>query len=152
MSASSQCGQSGFLAKQRRRPCQISQWLSKVHCSRGNNLMRSRSIFMGSMFLVRPRRAPTRETWVSTTTPSAMSKAFPRTTLAVFVLRQAGPPARRASAAHLHCVQPGAWPPWREYFSLCYDKILSIEFLPRVPPGGSGRNRPRFCNAGKDPW
>ena len=37
----------------------------------------------GVVALVKPKRVESRDTWVSTTTPTLMPKAFPRTTLAV---------------------------------------------------------------------
>lgn len=46
--------------------------------------MRSCSIFTGSLCSVRPSFRERRITWVSTTIPSALLKAFPSTTLAVF--------------------------------------------------------------------
>ena len=45
--------------------------------------MRSTSIFSGVFWLVKRRRVESRFTWVSTTTPSSIPKAFPRITLAV---------------------------------------------------------------------
>jgi hypothetical protein len=45
--------------------------------------MRSFSIPKGVVSVVKPNRVESRETWVSTTTPTLMPKAFPRTTFAV---------------------------------------------------------------------
>ena len=43
-------------AKQRRRPCQISQWLQIVQCFRGTTFIRSASIFSASVCFVRRSR------------------------------------------------------------------------------------------------
>ena len=51
--------------------------------------MRSFSIPKGVVAVVRPNRAESLDTWVSTTTPTLMPKAFPKTTFAVFEPRRA---------------------------------------------------------------
>src|ERR1017187_5932402 len=79
----SQFAQSGLRASQRRRPCQISQWLISVQSSCGTSCINSCSIFTASFSFVRPRRVESRVTCVSTTTPTLMSNALPRTTFAV---------------------------------------------------------------------
>jgi hypothetical protein len=43
----SHCSQAGLRAKQRRRPCQMSQWLNSVHCSGGTSFIKACSIFSG---------------------------------------------------------------------------------------------------------
>src|SRR5271170_2174935 len=81
--ASSQFGQSGRTALQRRRPWKMSQWEKRVQSFCGTSFIRAGSIFFGSVWRVRPSRAERRATWVSTTTPTFFPKALPRTTLAV---------------------------------------------------------------------
>src|SRR6185437_15855263 len=83
MSESMQAAHRGVRAMQMRRPCSMNRCDSGVHCSTGNSGMRSRSIFTGSVAVVRPSRPETRATCVSTTIPSLTSNALPRTTLAV---------------------------------------------------------------------
>src|SRR5881394_1034624 len=80
---SSQWGQSGLRAEQRRLPCQINQWLNSVHSSRGTSFINSCSIFSGSFWRDKPSRCDSRATCVSTTMPSFLPKAFPKTTFAV---------------------------------------------------------------------
>src|ERR1017187_4391272 len=79
----SQFAQSGLRASQRRRTCQISQWLISVQSACGTSCINSCSIFTASFSFVRPRRVESRVTCVSTTTPTLMSNALPRTTFAV---------------------------------------------------------------------
>ena len=57
----SHCRQSGRRAKQRRRPCQMSQWLQFVQCLRGTSFIRSRSIFSGSVLRVSRSRWESRD-------------------------------------------------------------------------------------------
>src|SRR5215204_462839 len=78
-----QFGQSGLRALHVRRPCKIRRWEKIVQSSSGTDLMSSCSIFTGSLLSVRPSLPETRRTCVSTTMPSFVPNALPRTTLAV---------------------------------------------------------------------
>src|SRR5664279_4222912 len=99
----SQREQSGLRAEQRRRPCQISQWLNKVHSSFGTSFIRACSIFAGSVSPVSPNLRESRATCVSTTTPTLMLKALPSTTFAVL---RPTPPSSISSS-----IVPGTLPP-----------------------------------------
>src|SRR6185369_16854419 len=112
----SQFGQSGLRAKQRRRPCQISQWLRRVHCSWGTSFIKSCSIFSGAFSFEKPSRSDNRATCVSTTTPTLMPNAFPKTTLAVFLPT---PP----SSVSCSMVR-GTSPPWRSTSARQQDWML----------------------------
>jgi len=58
-------------------------WEKRIHFSFGIIFIRSFSIFTGSVSFVKSRRWEMRWTCVSTTTPDAIPKAVPSTTLAV---------------------------------------------------------------------
>ena len=62
--------------------------------------MRSFSIPKGVVAVVRPNRADSLDTWVSTTTPTLMPKAFPKTTFAVFEPPRARQPALQVLGEH----------------------------------------------------